>query len=338
MPRNPLLRRPTSLPAAPTNRYERFGWTRNPFPDRPGVVPDGEDPRSNGSIYVDSIRRREQDRFEELLIPTQERAARTMAFLLDMATRRGRGIGKTAFLNHQRQRVMADLGRGLSGRQDNLFAAHVFPPGGTNSRKFWQFARLLINTFNEQNVFAELLCLLRAFSGCIPEQVLDQAHDLTTIGNDEWLRQQDVAIDRDLVPTIKQQLTEAGVGEVLAEALAKHGHSADRFRIEFLLTVSEHRWRQQSAQWLTNDLVTAFRLGGFHRGLVFVDDFEKIVLGQNTAERRTFADDIRYSFVEGPTRAAQMGFYGLLWVVHPYVEEILIRHWNAAGPLTASAP
>src|SRR5262245_37304892 len=114
MPRNPLLHRPVEAPAAPANRYERFDWVRNPFPDRPGVVPGGQDPRSNGSIYVESVRATEQRRFEELLVPTREREGRTMAFLRE-AARRGRGIGKTAFLNHQRQRVMANLGRALSG-------------------------------------------------------------------------------------------------------------------------------------------------------------------------------------------------------------------------------
>jgi len=331
MPRNPLLHRPYAVPEAAVNRYERFGWDRNPFPDRLGVVPGGEDPRSNGSIYVESVRSREQRRFEELLIPTLDRPARSMAFLREMAGR-VRGIGKTAFLNRQRQRVMTDLGRTLSGRQDYLFAAHLFPPGGTNSRKFWQFARLVIGVLNEQEVMAELLWLLRAFSGCIPDPILDQANDLpTTLGNDDWLRQQGVAVDRDLVPTVSRKLVEAGVGEELAEALAKHGHAADRFRLEFLRTISDYRWRQIAGPWLTDDFVAAFRSAGFHRGLVFVDDFEKIVLGQNTAERRTFADDIRYSFVEGPTLAARTKFYSLLWVIHPLVEEILIRHWNAAG-------
>src|SRR5258708_3211419 len=99
MPVNPLLRRPAAPPAAPANRYDRFDWFRNPFPDRPYVIVDGEDPRSNGSIYADSVHAGEQRRFEELLIPTRDRPARTMAILMDTATLKGRGIGKTAFLN-----------------------------------------------------------------------------------------------------------------------------------------------------------------------------------------------------------------------------------------------
>jgi hypothetical protein len=320
------------LPEVPPDCYARFGWVRNPFPDVPYVIVGAEDPRLNGRIYADSIRRGEQQRFEELLVPTRDRAGRRMAFLMDAGAGRGRGIGKTAFLNHQRNRVMRDLGEAVTNQAYLLFAAHVLPPGGTNSRKFWQFARLLITTFNDQEVIAQLLWRLRAFSGLIPDAVLDETQELSsTIGNNDWLAARGVRVEHDLIPALTEQLLRAGVEPGLAAGLAKYGHSPDQFRTDFLRYYSDYRWRQTAGPWLTNDLVVAFRLGGFHRGLIFVDDFEKVIHGQNTVERRTFADDIRYGFLDGPTRAAQTGFYSLLWVIHPYLQEILVHHWNAAG-------
>jgi hypothetical protein len=101
MPRHPLLRAPGAPPAFPPDRYVRFGWVRNPFPDVPCVIVGAEDPRSNGSIYAETVHQAEQQRFEELLVPTPERPAARMAFLMDAVAGRGRGIGKTAFLNRQ---------------------------------------------------------------------------------------------------------------------------------------------------------------------------------------------------------------------------------------------
>jgi hypothetical protein len=332
MPRNPLLRAPAAVSPVPPERYARFGWLRNPFPDVPYVIVGAEDPRSNGSIYADSVHQAEQQRFEELLVPTPDRPASRMAFLMDAAVGRGRGIGKTAFLNRQRSRIMSDLGWFVTRQTYLLFAAHILPPAGTNNRKFWQFARLLITSFNKQEVIAQLLWRLRAFSGLIPDAVLDEAEEVSsTVGDNDWLAEHHVPVEHELIPAIKERLTTAGVEPILAEGLATYGHSPEQFWTGFLRHITDYRWRQMAGTWLTNDLVSAFRLGGFYRGLVFVDDFEKIVNGQNTVERRTFADDIRYSFVEGPTRGAQTGFYSLLWVIHPYLQEILGHHWNAAG-------
>jgi hypothetical protein len=332
MPLNPLLR-PTAAPLEePVNRYHRFGLVRNPFPDKPGVMPDSEDPRLNGSIYVEAIRQHEQQRFEELLIPKPNQPSRAMAFLMDTATRHGRGIGKTAFLNRQRQRIMSDLGNALTGGAYLLCAVHVLPPPGPGSRKFWQFARLVISTLTDQEVFARLLWRLRALSNCIPDALLDQMTDLpATIGDDEWLVRHEVEVQNDLVPTVKKNLVQAGVGEELAEGLAKFGHAPDAFRRDFLRHLSDYRWRQLAGSWLCNDLVNALRLGGFHRALILVDDFEKVVLAQNIVERRTFIDDVRYAFIDGQTTAAATGFYEFLWVIYPYLQELLISHWNAAG-------
>lgn len=332
MAKNPLLKRPSPPAEIPANIWHRLGLECNPFPDRPGVTPGGLDPRSNGSIYVESIRVPQQARFDELLIPKPNRSTRCMAFLMDTATRHGRGLGKTAFLNHQRHRINNDVESTLTEGHHPIFAAHLVPSGGTETRKFWQFARLVITTINDQEILARAAWRLRAFSGQIPDAVLDQAEDLeATIGDDTWLINQGVDVEHGLNVAVHRHLTQQGVGPDLAESIARHGHSPDRFRTEVIRPTTDYRWRSVAAAWLTNDLVTVLRLAGYYRGLLLVDDFEKVVRGQNVAERRTFADDIRSAFIDGQNQAARTAFFSLLWVIYPYIQELLLPHWNAAG-------
>ena len=80
-----------------------------------------------------------------------------------------------------------------------------------------------------------------------------------------------------------------------------------------------------------DDLVHTFQAAGFSRGLFLVDEVEKIVVHQNTKERRTFVEDMRYSFIDGPYQSARSGFCEVLLTIHPYVQELLAPHWNASG-------
>jgi hypothetical protein len=328
---NPLFRSPNQVqPSA--NPYERLEYRGNPFPERPAIVPNSVDPRCNGSIYVEQARGQEQQRFEELLIPKPGQPGMPMVFLMDTATRKGRGLGKTAFLNHQRRRIMADLGDALTGGAHVLFAAHVLTPAGGNCRKFWQFARALIETLNEQEVLAQLLWRLRAFSGLLPPELLEQLHKpQETIAEDQWLVQRGVNVEHELTPAVTKVLVDAGVEPVLADALAQWGHSAERFGHNFLRAQTDYRWRQSAARWVSSDLVYAFQAGRFTHGIFLIDDFEKSVLEQNRSERRSFVDSIRYTFLDGPTPAAAHNYYSFLWVINPYVQELLIADWNAAG-------
>ena len=78
-------------------------------------------------------------------------------------------------------------------------------------------------------------------------------------------------------------------------------------------------------------LVSAFQAGRFTRGLFLIDDFERAIREQNAVERRTFIDSIRFAFLDGPTPAAAAGFYSFLWVIFPYIQELLIGDWEAGG-------
>src|SRR5215213_4387528 len=115
MDKNILFRTVEKRQQANEDRYIKYGFSRNPFPSRPGVTINGDDARENGSIYTSELREKEADQFKKILIPSHKRPeSKTIAFLMDYATRQGRGIGKTAFLNYQKKSVNNDFGYNIS--------------------------------------------------------------------------------------------------------------------------------------------------------------------------------------------------------------------------------
>lgn len=148
-----LLRQVVPVQKPIENKYAVFNFTQNPFPKKSSVIIGSPDNRENGSIYLANLRQTEQGKFEELLIPTPAKPqVRTIAFLMDYATRRGRGIGKTAFLYHQCGRINDDLGNALSKGSEVIFALYILPSPDGRMRKFWQFYRKLAQELNNQDI------------------------------------------------------------------------------------------------------------------------------------------------------------------------------------------
>jgi hypothetical protein len=332
---NPLLRRSQAAPVE-EKPYARFGLTHNPFPDPPTIAPGSDDPRRSGEIYCAELRVSEQADFERLLIPHAERSEepRPMAVLMDLATRRGRGIGKTAFLIHQQRRIMSDLGDQLTGGMYVLLSAHIMPEGGGRTRKFWQFTRLITHSLNNWLCIAWAVWRLRAFSERICEEVLAQIDPRDpgpTLGNDQWLAQQDVNVMFDLNPAVERILIQAGMREEVARSLAYDGHTPDAWRQRYLNQQSDYRWRNEGGRLVFDDLVRLFQAAGFNRALLLVDDVEKIVVPQNRQERVAFVDDLRRFFVDGPFQSVYARFYGLLLTIHPQIQQLWTPYWKAAG-------
>lgn len=333
-PQASWLRRSTVPIGIPAESYHRFQLTQNPFPNRPTIVRDSEDLRLNGTLYEPTLREQEQQKFEQLMVPRPDQPeARPIAFLMDYATRLGRGIGKTAFLNYQCRRIMNDLGSELTDGTYVLFAAYISPPGGGRCRKFWQFTQQIAKALNEQSIIAQAIWRLRVFSGEIPDDVLAQvgSDPQATIGNDAWLEQQGINVMWDLNRAVERELQEVGVRDEIAGALAHNGHDPMEWQRVFLSKLSDYRWRREGGQLVFDDLVHLFQAAEFNRGLLLVDQMENIVVPQNQRERRAFVEEIRSSFVDGPHENTRIGFYGLLLTIHPYLQELLVPHWNAVG-------
>lgn len=335
MTTNPLLRQGKAISAEP-NLYEHFGLKENPFPKSPTVNPTSGDPRENGCIYCENLRQIEQTQFERLFVPLPNRPEpRQMAFLMDYATRRGRGIGKTAFLTHQRRRIMQDLGDRLTDGNYVIMASHLVPSGGIWApRKFWQFVRLISNSLNADLCIATAIWRLRAFSGVIPDSVLadvNQGNLADTLGNDGWLYNREVDVLFTLNQAVLRALTSVGIHEEIAEKLAQFGHSPLEFEKQFLRHCSDPWWRQEGYAFVFDQLARLFEVSSINRVLLLVDEVEKIVVNQNRNERTAFVDDVRRCFVDGAFTSVRNRTYGVLWTIHPYVQEIWRPYWHSAG-------
>jgi len=331
---NPLFRQ-TLTPKDAANQYARFGLSQNPFPTSPTINPLSTDPRDNGDIYCASLREKEEKKFEALLIPNANQSEpRMIAFLMDYATRRGRGIGKTAFINHQRKRIMKDLGNEISGGSTVMVAAHVIPEGSGRTRKYWQFTRLLAEALSHGQCITWAIWRIRASHGNIPQEILqlvDPQNPGDTLGNDRWLSDQGVNILFDLVPAIERFLVKNGVRDDVAKSLALYGHNSEQWERQYLQQISDYRWRREGNQLVLDDLVRLFRAAGIDRALLLVDQVEEIVIEQNSQERRLFLNDLRHSFIDGQYQSATTRFYNILLVLHPLIQEIWGPHWEAAG-------
>ncbi len=253
---------------------------------------------------------------------------------MDYATRRGRGIGKSAFLKHQRDGIMRDLGETASRGASVMFAAYVIITASPPCRKFWEFCKLLTESMCDQGIIARALWRIRAQSGVISEQVLGTIGEAesweSTIGSDPWLAAEGVETHFQLPRAVREALAAAGVAEELIEVLTVHGASVSSFRKYWLDQKTDVFWRKEGAKIVFDELVKLFSAAQFSRGLLLIDEVEKMVYHQNLQERRAFAEALRYYMLDGSENARRR-FYGMLLTIHPGIQEVLLSHWNSAG-------
>lgn len=229
---------------------------------------------------------------------------------------------------------MKDLGEEASAGCAVLFAVYVVPSASPPCRKFSEFCRLIASAMCEQGIIAQAIWRLRALSGSIPQEVLDQIGGPesweNTIGNDDWLRKKGVDLLFGVERVVREHLRRSGITEELADILAAHGPSASQFRTYFLAPQTDSFWRKDGGEFVFGDLVKLFTAAQFNRGLLLVDEVEKIVYHQNVQERRAFVDSLRFYMLD-QSQNARSRFYGMLLTIHPGIQDILLPHWSAAG-------
>lgn len=318
------------------NKYHQLGFSQNPFPDEPSLKLGNQDPRSNGEIYNVELHETQRKSFDDFFIPKPQKVdVKTVIFLMDHATKRGRGIGKTAFLKRQTDRVMSDLGDSPSEGSAVVLATHVVPNASIPPRKFWQFARLIFETLVDEDVVSLAVARIRALSGKISDQILGsiQTTDdlINKIGDDVWLNQMGISVQFELNPFVQNQLKSMGVRDDFAHAIAFSGNNQEKFRQHFLSIFTDYRWRHDGGRLLFHDVVNIFLAAKFNRGLLLIDEVEKVIPYQNILERRSFVESLRYFLFDGNCASANNGFFGMLLTIHPGIQEMLLPHWNAAG-------
>lgn len=333
---NPLIRKASKPAGEVTDRYECLGLADNPFPNDPTVSPDSPDPRRNGNIYCSKLHEDKREQFENLLVPGAAGApVKNIAFLMDHASSRGRGIGKTAFLNRRQRDISEDLGARASEGSSVLFAVHVIPAAEPARRKFWDLAKLIAERLIDKRIIGQAVCRIRAMYPEMPDEVICGAGKIQdwedTIGDDKWLGEHKVDVLWGLNQYTKDAMVDAGVDEELAEMLSYRGCKSRDFYVKFFESYKDAWWRSTGGRVVFDDFVKLFRLAGFTRGLLLVDEVEKIVYRQNIQERRNFSEALRYYLSDGDCLAARSGFYGVVLTIHPGIQELLLPHWRNAG-------
>jgi hypothetical protein len=324
------------------SRYEQFNFTRNPFPRKPGISINSSDDRENGNIYLPELRAEEIQQFKNLLIPKpNSHEAKNICFLMDHATRQGRGIGKTSFLNFQKNCINKDLGDEISQGAEVIFSVYCSPIPGENYKKFYLISKLIIQSLIEQKIIATAICRLRALTGLFDERIFQDVTDsniVDTIGNINWIREAYAKIGLDNWPSdhqiddeVKKILRSEIQNIQLIDRLSRFGTSPTETVKFYFSSFTESDWRKNANTLLFNDLIKLFDLAKISKGLILFDELEKVIMPQNSQDRRSFCEELRYWFLDGTNENAKDSFFNILLVIHPYIQEILNPHWNASG-------
>lgn len=324
-----------------SSRYDRFNYFRNPFPRKPGISINSSDERENGSIYKPDLRSAETISFEKIIVPQNNAETKNICFLMDYATRVGRGIGKTSFLNFQQKRINKDLGDEITQGSEVLLAVYCSPIPSESYRKFYSFSKLIINSMIEQRIISIAACRMRVLTGLIDERIFADVNDnnlVETIGNIEWIRQKysELGIgaisEHSLNQEVKRVLEKKGIkNKLLVDRFSRFGYSPSEFAKLFYSSLSDSEWRKEANSLLFDDFISIFEEAQITKGIVLCDEIEKIIIPLNTQDRRSFCEELRYWFIDGDNKNASKSFYNILLVIHPYIQEILNPHWNAAG-------
>jgi hypothetical protein len=322
------------------NKYKKYGFKYNPFPNKASISLYDPDPKNNGSIYVPDIRQSEIEQFKKILISSDKNPEpKNIAFLMDYATRKGRGIGKTSFLNYQRKTIQEDLGDKITLGKQVMMAVLVSPRPDENYKKFYSISRLIIESIIDQNLIQNACLRLKVFTDLIDPGVIELAEKsdfIDTIGKSQWLIEMHKQFgaeydDNNLTQTVKSKLIRVGINSELATAVARFGHDTDLFRKFYFDKLQESTWKQEGNNLLFNDFVKLFEAAEITKFIILFDELEKVIPGQNAAERRNFCDVLRYYFIDGNCENTAVSFYHTLFVIHPYLQELLVPHWEASG-------
>lgn len=323
-----IFRKPTSVDDR-KNKYEVFGFKHNPFPVDPAVKPYSKDERENGSIYMTELRKDEIQQFKKIVIDSTSK----VNLLMDFAAYRGRGIGKTAFLNYLKKEINKDLGDEFTNGQQVLYAVYVSPGGEKKERKFNQLSRLIFDAICNEDLLLVAFCRLRAATGRIDDSILQKVNYSNlkeTLYNEQWLAEQGVntlELDR----AVSRKLQEHGVSMIQQSQPALFDDPFIDVKRLFSIENSEYYWKRFGVEIVFSELVRIFKAADFSHIYLMFDEAEKIIISQNFGERREFADNLRYYFIDGSNENANSSFYKLLMTIHPNSQELLLSHWNAAG-------
>lgn len=322
---NKLLRRPKRVDEV-DNKYQFLGFTQNPFPIEPAVKPYSADPRVNGSIFLEKIREEEIQDFKDHIV----NAPNKIGLLMDYAAYKGRGIGKTAFLNHMKNSINYDLGDNISNGDSVIYAVYVAPSADKRNRTLSDVAHSIFTSMHKEGLFLTVFCRLRALSGFLDDVIdesIDDSNYEDTIANDSWLKDHNVDVP--------------GVNAFVVSELVKAGLTDDPSNLfggsyqSFMSLLNDNKndffWKKEGLVFLFDKIERLLKAAMFTNCIILLDEAEKMIQYQSSNERRALCDNLRFYFIDGSCSNAIDGFFKIVLTIHPNSQELLMPHWAAAG-------
>lgn len=322
---NKLLRKPR-VSKKQTNRYEDLGFVQNPFPNEPSVKPYSSDSRVNGSIFLTSLREEEIQNFKDNVVNSPNK----IGLMMDYAAYKGRGIGKTAFLNYIKKSINEDLGDEISDGNSVLYAVYVAPSADKSNRTLDQIAHSIFTSMHKEGVFLTVFCRLRALSGLLDDVIDDSINESnyeSTIANDEWLKERNIDV-YSVNQYVQRVLMDTGIADA-NEFL--WGCDYKQFCTLLEDKKTDFFWKKEGLNYLFVKIERLLKEAMFTNFIILLDEAEKIIQYQNFNERRAFCDNLRTYFIDGNNSNAIDGFFKIVLTIHPNSQELLMPHWAAAG-------
>lgn len=322
---NNLIRKP-KISVEQENQYRKFGFLQNPFPANPSVVPYSDDPRVNGSIFLESIRQEEINAFRDHIVNSENQ----IGLMMDYAAYKGRGIGKTAFLNYMKKSINKDLGDEMSNGNSVIYAVYVAPSADNRNRTLSQVAHSIFTSMHKEGLFLTVFCRLRALSGLLDDVIDDTISESNyeeTIANDSWLIEKGIDVTA-VNSFVCKELAKAGLAD---DDVSLFSGTYSRFMEMLNDNPSEFFWKKEGLVFLFEKVEKLLKAAMFTNCIILLDEAEKMIQYQNFNERRAFCENLRTYFVDGNNSNAIDGFFKILLTIHPNSQELLMPHWAAAG-------
>lgn len=322
---NKLLRKPR-ISEKQNNKYEDLGFVQNPFPNEPSVKPYSSDSRVNGSIFLTSLREEEIQSFKDNVVNSPNK----IGLMMDYAAYKGRGIGKTAFLNYIKKSINEDLGDEMSDGNSVLYAVYVAPSADKSNRTLEQIAHSIFSSMHKEGLFLTVFCRLRALSGLLDDIIDDSINETnyeSTIANDEWLKARGVDV-HSVNQYVQRVLMDTGIADT-NELL--WGCDYKQFCALLEDNKTDFFWKREGLNYLFVKIERLLKEAMFTNCIILLDEAEKIIQYQNFNERRAFCDNLRTYFIDGNNSNAIDGFFKIVLTIHPNSQELLMPHWAAAG-------
>ena len=333
-----LFKKPESqIEQNPKGKFERYYLTENPFPSNPIVNKDSTEKKFNGSIYENSIRQNEYNRFKTPFLDVSQSDPNhlRLGFIID-SSYIGRGNGKSAFLVNLMRRINENYSLDLSNNQNKCFAIYFSPEGGGKTKTFEKFADIFFEAIVNSNIINASLAILR-YEALQKIAGFDMA--ILPTNEDELILKLN---DNEFILSIidKPVLTKQIFQNDNLKSLPKEFPLYENYtyflnplatQISFINYYKLLKKEKEKFDFVFTQLIQFFLAAGFNGAYIFIDDFERIPEFQSSIQRKDFATQLRTMQFDGNYLNPKIGFYNMIFALHAGVPKLMQEAWELSG-------